>query len=122
MYTTTDIVIPVHNTLHITKKCIPLLTSLIDEANEQSNIKFDITVIDDGSTDDTAEVVTLLREEGWHFEYQYQPNAGVSAVRNRGVREAAYEWLIFLDADDELLPGALRQFRDALEGESEKAD
>jgi glycosyltransferase involved in cell wall biosynthesis len=105
-----SVVIPAYNYGHC-------LARAVRSAAGQDDPCFQVLVIDDGSTDDTAEVVTVLHEEGWNFEYQYQPNAGVSAVRNRGVREAAYEWLIFLDADDELLPGALRQFRNALEGD-----
>ena len=59
-------------------------------------------VVDDGSTDDTAAVaaslgVPLLR----------QRNAGVSAARNAGLAAARSDFVAFLDADDELLPGAI---------------
>ena len=54
-------------------------------------------VIDDGSTDDTA--VRLARYAA-HVHYIHQPNQGVSAARNRGLREARSEFVAFLDADD----------------------
>lgn len=102
-----SVVIPAYNYGHC-------LARAVRSAAGQDDPRFQVLVINDGSTDDTAEVAAALRDAGWRFEYRHQQNAGVSAVRNRGVREAAHEWLIFLDADDELLPGALRGFRSAL--------
>lgn len=65
---------------------------------------FELIVVDDGSTDDSAakvagEDVRLIR----------QANAGPGAARNRGIREAHGEYLAFLDADDEWLPGYLEE-------------
>lgn len=105
-----SVVIPAYNYGHS-------LARAVRSAAGQDDPRFQVLIIDDGSTDDTSEVISALREQGWVFEYRYQPNAGLSAVRNRGVREAAHDWLIFLDADDELLPGALRRFREALEAD-----
>ena len=55
----------------------------------------EIIVVDDGSTDNTKE---LLENE--NITYIYQENKGVSSARNRGIKEAKYEWLAFLDSDD----------------------
>jgi glycosyltransferase involved in cell wall biosynthesis len=56
-----------------------------------------VIVIDDGSTDDTA---ARLAQYGARVRAIRQPNQGVSATRNRGVREARSEFVAFLDADD----------------------
>src|SRR3954467_2657063 len=69
---------------------------------------FELIVVDDGSTDDTARIVRQFDDE--RISYQHQTNAGVSAARNAGAAAARGEWLVFLDADDELLPDALERF------------
>ena len=63
----------------------------------------EVVVVDDGSKDDTREVCTRL--EG--VRYIYQENAGLSAARNRGIRESKGDLLIFLDADDWLYPDSI---------------
>jgi glycosyltransferase involved in cell wall biosynthesis len=64
----------------------------------------EVVVVDDGSADATAEVAT--RYIG--VKYIRQANAGLAAARNRGLAESGGEYVVFLDADDRLLPEALR--------------
>lgn len=72
------------------------------------NLRTEIIVVDDGSTDETAQLIAKLFPE---VIYHYQSNQGVSAARNQGLRLATGEWLALLDSDDEWLPTKLaRQF------------
>ncbi len=59
----------------------------------------DIIVVDDGSSDGTQAM--LAKEFGGRIRYHWQPNAGVSAARNAGLRLATGQYLAFLDSDDE---------------------
>ncbi|WP_210465972.1 glycosyltransferase family 2 protein [Rufibacter roseolus] len=63
----------------------------------------EIIVVDDGSVDNTRQVAEALPG----VIYVYQENQGLSSARNTGIRHSHGEFLVFLDADDWLLPGAL---------------
>jgi glycosyltransferase involved in cell wall biosynthesis len=85
------------------------LPEAIDSALAQTFTDREIIVIDDGSTDDTAQVV---RRFGDRVIYEAQVNAGLPAARNRGCALARGEYLAFLDADDVWMPDKLeRQLR-----------
>ena len=78
------------------------LAEAITSALDQSHPDKEVIVIDDGSTDDTAGVASRFR-----VKYVRQSNAGLSAARNKGIAESSGQFLVFLDADDRLLPGGL---------------
>ena len=82
----------------------------------QSRPADEILVVDDGSTDRTPEQIPDLFPEA---VYLRQENRGVSAARNRGIREARGEYLAFLDSDDEWLPRKLERQIEALEKDRE---
>jgi glycosyltransferase involved in cell wall biosynthesis len=65
-----------------------------------------LIVVDDGSTDGTK---AILEPYGDKIETIWQANAGSAAARNRGLQAAKHELILFLDADDLMLPGKLRQ-------------
>lgn len=90
------------------------LPDAIESALAQAGpgLPIEVLVIDDGSTDDTPEVAARYGER---IRYHRQENAGLSAARNTGLREARYELLVFLDADDLLAPGAVAALLEARE-------
>lgn len=85
----------------------------VESAQNQDYPDFEVVVIDDGSKDDTAEV---MKQFGPPVRYVYQENAGLSAARNSGIREAKHDYIMFLDADDELKPGILREMMRIFQG------
>nr|AAC04822.1 UDP-hexose transferase [Bradyrhizobium japonicum] len=65
----------------------------------------EVIVVDDGSTDNTIAIVRAIRDP--RLRLMTNDSAGVSAARNLGARHASGEWLLFLDTDDRLRPGAV---------------
>ena len=88
---------PTYNRAH-------LIGRALDSLLAQTYQDFEIIVVDDGSTDDTRQV---LSRYGDRIRYVFQENAGPSAARNRGIRMAKGEYLAFLDSDDAFLPTKL---------------
>lgn len=87
------------------------LSSAIDSALAQTYPNIEVVVVDDGSTDDTAQV--LQRFAGMILCVS-QSNAGLSAARNAGILASHGDYLVFLDADDRLLPRMVEQLLPAL--------
>ena len=67
----------------------------------------EVIVIDDGCTDETPNVLATLETSLPLRSVRQQSRTGIAAARNRGLRESAGEYIVFLDADDLLTPGAL---------------
>lgn len=67
--------------------------------------ELEIVIVDDGSTDDTAEIASLYVGKDSRIHLVIQPNGGVCSARNRGIREARGKYILPVDADDILLPG-----------------
>lgn len=82
------------------------LPNAIRSIMDQSADNWELIIIDDGSSDDTSRVVSkYLTDE--RIKYYFQRNSGVSAARNKGVDLSSADYLIFLDSDDQFLPGLL---------------
>ena len=88
-----SIIIPTYNSSKYIKKA---LESVLNQTSE----KWELIIVDDGSTDNTREIVTPYLSE--KVKYFYQEHKGVSAARNLGVTHAQTDFLIFLDSDDRL--------------------
>ncbi len=83
----------------------PLLRRAVESVLAQSRPADQIIVVDDGSTD--ASLDQLSRHYPTQLTILTQSNAGVSAARNAGIRNATGDWIALLDSDDEWLPGKL---------------
>lgn len=81
-----------------------LIPKAIDSVLQQTFTDFEIIVVDDGSTDDTAAVVKAY---GDRVRYVLTTNGGTGHARNVGMQHARGRYLTFLDSDDELYPYAL---------------
>jgi glycosyltransferase involved in cell wall biosynthesis len=83
-----------------------LLGEALESVFAQTHRNYEIIVVDDGSTDDTADVLKPLIEQDL-IHYIYQQKQGVSAARNRGIAEASGRYIAFLDSDDLFEPTKL---------------
>ncbi len=90
------VVVPTYNHAHF-------LESAIESALGQIPKPREIIVVDDGSSDRPEEITRRFE----NVRIVRQPNSGLAAARNRGLRESSSAYVVFLDADDRLLPGAL---------------
>lgn len=78
------------------------LAEAVNSALRQSHRNIEVVIIDDGSTDNTAEIAQGLMQQDARVRYVHQVNQGLSAARNTGIKNAKGEFLVFLDADDVL--------------------
>lgn len=78
----------------------------IRSALEQTYDNFEVLIVDDGSTDNTREIVTPFLEDP-RVRYHVQENKGQAAAKNLGAREASGDFVAFLDADDLWTPDKL---------------
>ncbi len=76
----------------------------VDSILAQNYPATEIIVVDDGSTDNSAEIIRTLP----NIKHTWQTNQGLSAARNTGIKNSTGQFLVFLDADDWLLPGAVK--------------
>jgi len=92
-----SVIIPTYNRGWIIKEAI-------DSVLAQDYAEFELIVVDDGSTDNTSEILDSYRNV---IKVLFQKNKGVSAARNRGIAEASGKFIAFLDSDDLWLPQKL---------------
>lgn len=95
-----SVVIPTYNRGYCLQRCL-------DSVLSQSYQKTEVVLIDDGSEDDTEELVKRLFHSDSRIRYVYQRNQGVSVARNHGLRLARGEFVALLDSDDVWIPWKL---------------
>lgn len=81
------------------------IASTLRSVLSQEGVELEVIVVDDGSSDGSAE---LVEREFPQVRVVRQSNAGVAAARNQGIRSARHAWVAFVDADDIWLPGKLQ--------------
>lgn len=91
----------------------------IESVQAQTLTDWECLVVDDGSTDDTGEVVALIAANDPRVKYLRQPNAGLGATRNAGLRATSGEFVQFLDADDLFGPRKLERQAEILRSHPE---
>lgn len=100
---TVDVIIPAYN-------AAKYLPDAIESVQKQTFEDWRIVLVDDGSTDNTAEIVApYLKTLGPKLLYIKQPNGGLPAARNTAIRNSSAEFLALLDADDIWLPCRLAE-------------
>lgn len=102
-----SVIIPTYNRADLLAKCLDSLVL-------QTYKDFEVLVCDDGSTDNTSQVV-LSYSNCLEIKYFYQLNSGGPAgPRNSGISNAKYDWVCFLDADDYWYPNKLLSLYNAI--------
>lgn len=97
-----SIIIPVYNVEKYIEKCL-------DSIFNQTLKDFEIIVVNDGTKDKSIELI-----KNYDIKIINQKNQGLSAARNRGVKEATGEYLLFLDSDDYLEKDTLKELNKSL--------
>ena len=97
-----SIIIPVYNAEAYIKRC--LVSVYTQNVSED---KYDVIVVNDGSTDTTLEILQAYTKQHVNLRILNQENKGVSSARNIGISNAESDYVLFLDADDELIADSL---------------
>lgn len=103
-----SVIVPVHNGQDYLEKCIDSIKAQIYDCLE-------IIIVDDGSTDGTAQLCGYLQEKYDNVSIISLPDIGVAAARNRAIEQAKGEYIAFVDADDRLRPDMLQRLYDSLQ-------
>lgn len=103
-----SIVIPVYNKAAYIDGCMECLL-------QQDFDSFEVICVCDGSTDNSGEICDQWAGKDQRIRVIHKDNSGVTAARRRGVEEAQGQYVMFVDADDKLLPGALKTMYQAIE-------
>ena len=97
-----SVIIPIYNAAQY-------LPELLKALYTQTERDLEIILVNDGSTDESADICSAAAREDPRICYVYQENAGVSAARNRALAKASGDYIAFLDADDSIDPTYFEQ-------------
>lgn len=88
-----SVIIPIYNTEKYLDKCL-------NSIKNQTFKDFEVIMVDDGSTDKSAEICKYFSNEDSRFKYFFKENGGSSSARNLGLRNAQGDYIAFIDSDD----------------------
>jgi len=111
---TVSVVIPTYNRADV-------LPRAVDSVLGQTVADLELVVVDDGSTDDTADVLASYDDDRLRY-VAHETNRGANVARNTGIEAAEGEYVAFLDSDDEWKPTKLERQLDRLEDEADETD
>lgn len=97
-----SIIVPVYNSERFIRNC---LNSIIEQTYED----LEVIIIDDGSTDNTANILESYSKKDTRIKIYRFENAGVSISRRRGISLAQGEYILFVDSDDTISPDLLKE-------------
>lgn len=101
--TRVSVIIPCHNYAHYLPGCVASVRA------QDWTGQIEVIVVNDASTDNTHAVASALREQGLIDQYIHmQENVGVANARNIGINNATTDYIVCLDADDEIAPAFIR--------------
>lgn len=107
-----SVIIPVYNISSYIEKCVEsILTQEIEG--------IEVILVDDGSTDGSADICDSLAEKDCRVKVIHKPNGGVNTARNRGLGEAKGEWIAFVDGDDFVEDNTFKKNFEILKGNPE---
>lgn len=86
-------------------KAAATLARAVQSALQEAPASCTLLLVEDGSPDDTGALCDALAAKDPRITALHRPNGGAGAARNTGLDHASGDWVLFLDADDELLPG-----------------
>ena len=95
-------------------RCAATLGRAVESVLAGAPENLQLLLVDDGSPDATPALCDELAAKDRRITALHRPNGGASAARNTGLAAAAGDWILFLDADDELLPGLWQALPEAL--------
>lgn len=102
-----SIVVPIYNCEEDLEECLQTLQG-------QTYKNIEVIMIDDGSIDSSAEICRKFSEVDFRFKLFLQNNQGVSRTRNRGIKVAKGEYIMFVDGDDKACPDMVETYVNAI--------
>lgn len=102
-----SIIIPIYNAEKFVNRCLKSILS-------QTFREWEVILINDGSTDHSGDICDEYSKSDSRFRVYHKSNGGVSTARNLGVEKSCGEWIMFVDADDQLTTSSLSIMADTL--------